>query len=173
MALHGYGLLAVASAACWTRAIATVCDCDAGSMFCNDRHDFYDCSLEGGARACFANISKGAQKCACLKNACASSAGLYSNEPAACLSTCTKPAAAEICPDYDDQHYLCNYYSRWMCAMRTAECKRKPAASDSEAECNDQAHGDEPSDTLDSFLICLGGGIQAGATEDRSATALV
>lgn len=161
------------------------CQCDSAgnssekSMFCNDERQsngqhFFDCSRSAMGTACFKTISPESKKCDCLVTTCdASTHMLLAQKHSACVLACEKPETLNTnCADYDDSQDWCSYYAIWLCLADQAGTCQLPPRDKLEDNCFNHTTGNNPSDRLDSFLICLGQGLSNRARKNRRSIVL-
>jgi len=146
------------------------CQTDGGSSYAesNDHH-YYDCSRSATAKECFDFIdpeASGKENCKCLLTDCLTSAAQLRPQPSACTLACRQSAmtGAGICPDWDDNHDLCNYYASFYCVATSSECKPAlllPLPTPREVKCIESPPPStinlttSPEDNLDRFLRCI------------------
>ena len=171
------------------------CDADAGAHFgdaADDRH-FYDCSRSPAARACYETIAGhehvSAAECMCLPAECLPSSRLLRHQSSRCVLACrdAKHTGAGICPDWDDNHDLCNYYATFLCAASPRHgcdsTRLDPAPTPCEARClahppprgrmpgelvQEEEMEADPEDRLDRFLRCVTDTCSPGGVEDEA-----
>jgi|Dee2metaT_24_FD_contig_21_17343156_length_646_multi_4_in_0_out_0_1 hypothetical protein len=147
------------------------CQCDGGGQACELRDNtrnttgYYLCDNSTRFKQCEKDIQN-SQVCECLAmGECTSTSVMLMMNNEECQNACSSPKPLnEVCPNYDDENSWCNYYAIQQCVEHTAECsKYRPQMNAREATCDEKAHSgkdQDPSNILDSFLLCLGGNTQ-------------